>query len=290
MKLSVVIPVYKVENSLDRCLDSVVQQPIADMEIILVDDGSPDSCPQMCDDWAAKDSRIQVIHQNNRGLSDARNAGIAMATGENITFVDSDDMIDANLYPNLLNMMGNADILEYSIANRTLPDCVYTDLTSYWLGTQAYLHTYSWNKLYKRSLFTGIHFPVDKVFEDVYTTPKLLQKATKIVTTSKGFYHYSNNPQGITLQAGGKELSMLLEGNLQNGMPMDDAYYLYLVNIQMDVVEQTNDSITLPKRHLNIWNFTGKKKIKVILLNLLGISILCKLSKILHLVKKPSRW
>ena len=93
MKLSVIIPVYCVEATLDRCVESVLCQQVEDMEVILVDDGSPDCCPQKCDEWAQKDSRIRVIHKENGGLSDARNAALDIATGDYITFVDSDDWI-----------------------------------------------------------------------------------------------------------------------------------------------------------------------------------------------------
>ena len=92
MKLSVIIPVYRVEDTLDRCVESVLAQDCHDMELILVDDGSPDSCGQRCDEWAQKDRRIKAIHQPNGGLSKARNAGIGQATGDYITFVDSDDL------------------------------------------------------------------------------------------------------------------------------------------------------------------------------------------------------
>ena len=92
--ISVIIPIYNVEAYLDECIASVIAQTYSNLEIILVDDGSPDNCPQMCDEWAAKDSRIRVIHKENGGLSDARNAGIDIATGEYIAFVDSDDWIE----------------------------------------------------------------------------------------------------------------------------------------------------------------------------------------------------
>jgi glycosyltransferase involved in cell wall biosynthesis len=93
--LSVIIPVYKVENTLDRCVKSVISQDVEDMEVILVDDGSPDSCPEMCDEWVRRDERIRVIHKENGGLSDARNAGIEESKGDVITFVDSDDEVYA---------------------------------------------------------------------------------------------------------------------------------------------------------------------------------------------------
>ena len=100
-KVSIVVPVYKVEPYLDKCISSIVNQTYTNLEIILVDDGSPDQCPQMCDAWAEKDARIRVIHKENGGLPDARNAGMAVATGEYIAFVDSDDWIAPDLYTHL---------------------------------------------------------------------------------------------------------------------------------------------------------------------------------------------
>ena len=95
-QISIIIPVYNVEKYLNRCIESVVNQSFKELEIILVDDGSPDNCPQMCDDWATKDSRIKVIHQNNAGQAAARNNGMKIASGNYINFVDSDDWIDLN--------------------------------------------------------------------------------------------------------------------------------------------------------------------------------------------------
>ena len=101
-KISVIVPVYKVEKYLDKCVESIVNQTYKNLEIILVDDGSPDNCPAMCDEWAEKDERIRVIHKENGGLADARNAGMDIATGDYIGFVDSDDWIEPNMYEVLL--------------------------------------------------------------------------------------------------------------------------------------------------------------------------------------------
>ena len=105
MKLSIIIPVYRVENTLDRCIKSIMLQGYGDYELILVDDGSPDRCPQLCDEWAVRDRRITVIHKANGGLSDARNAGIEQAQGEYITFVDSDDFIGPDTYQPLMQQL-----------------------------------------------------------------------------------------------------------------------------------------------------------------------------------------
>ena len=123
MKLSIVIPVYRVETTLDRCVESVVTQDYDDFEIILVDDGSPDRCPQLCDEWARRDPRISVIHKPNGGLSDARNAGIDVARGDFLTFIDSDDYIAPHTLSQLMPLTDEADLIEYPI--RQFPETSY---------------------------------------------------------------------------------------------------------------------------------------------------------------------
>lgn len=291
MKLTIIIPVYRVEATLDHCVESVLRQAVTDMEVILVDDGSPDSCPQKCDQWADRDNRIQVIHKENGGLSDARNAGIDIAQGDYLTFVDSDDWLEENTLAPLLDMMGDADLLEYSIHQRlTLPDCTYTDMNDYWLRGQAYLHTYACNKIYRRSLFDNVRFPRGKVFEDAWTLPLLLRQCHKVMTTSRGFYHYQWNPDGITAKADGHQLAMLLEAHLTNGMPVNDIYYLHLLNIQIDVCERIDVPVTLPFRRVHYDHLHGVQKIKAVANNLLRINALCKIDHFIHHFKKPSRW
>lgn len=288
--LSVIIPVYRVEDTLNRCVESVLRQNVTDMEVILVDDGSTDKCPKMCDEWAERDARIRVIHQQNGGLSDARNVGIDVAKGDFLTFVDSDDYLADNTYRPLLALMSDCDILEFSIANKlALQDRIYHDIGEYWLKERVYRHTYAWNKIYRRQLFENIRFPKGKVFEDAYTLPLLLKRSKTVRTTSRGFYYYSLNPNGITAKANGQQLAQLLEAHLSNGLPVDDEYYMYLVNIQMDVWELTKGPITLPLRRVKTTALDNQAKIKAIALNSLGINILCRINKIIHLFKKPSR-
>ncbi len=290
MILSVIIPVYCVEDTLNRCVESVLRQNVTDMEVILVDDGSTDKCPKMCDDWGERDAHIRVIHKQNGGLSDARNAGIDVAKGDLITFVDSDDYLADNTYRPLLALMSDCDILEFSIANKlALQDRIYHDIGEYWLKERVYRHTYAWNKIYRRQLFENIRFPKGKVFEDAYTLPLLLKLSKTVRTTSKGFYYYSENPNGISAKANGQQLAQLLEAHLSNDLPIDDEYYMHLVNIQMDVWEQTKCPITLPLRQVKTSALCGRVKIKSTTLNLLGIKPLCRINKIIHLFKKPSR-
>ena len=294
MKLCIVIPVYCVESTLDRCVESVLGQQYDDMEIILVDDGSPDCCPQMCDEWARKDKRISVIHKENGGLSDARNAGIEQSTGDYITFVDSDDYLEPDTYPVLMQFMAEHpeyDMMEYPCTTTPLCDHVYTDMNDYWLKGKAYQHTYAWNKIYRRQLFNNVRFPVGKVFEDVYTLPKILASCKTIATTSKGFYHYAANTRGITRTAGGQELQMLLEAHTdilqKRFLKADDNYYMHVVNIQMDVFERMGLLPILPYYHVSANRITeSKQKIKAIALNLLGIKNLCHINRLIHKVRK----
>ena len=113
--VSVIVPVYKVEDYLDKCVESIVKQTYKNLEIILVDDGSPDNCPSMCDSWAQKDSRIKVIHKENGGVSSARNSALDTAAGDYICFVDSDDFIEPNAVGYMLENIGDADVIQLSL-------------------------------------------------------------------------------------------------------------------------------------------------------------------------------
>ena len=295
MKLSIVIPVYHVEATLDRCMESVVSQDFDDFEVVLVDDGSTDRCPLMCDEWARRDRRISVIHKQNGGLSDARNAGIEQARGQYITFIDSDDYISPGTLKAVMDRMDGNDILEYPLCRfcdtkeqslLTFGEKVYTNADDYWLTTKAYQHTYACNKIYRRSLFDDVRYPVGRVFEDAYTLPLLLRRASVIATTGEGCYYYCLNSQGITATAQGQELRQLLEAHLEGAMPMDDEYYMRLLNIQMDVCRLTGEKPRLPSRHITaVSGF--KNRLKSIALNKLGINALCNINKVIHRI---CRW
>lgn len=290
MKLSIIIPVYRVEATLDRCVESVLRQNLTNMEVILVDDGSPDNCPKMCDEWAKKDNRIIVIHKKNGGLSDARNAALDIAKGNFVTFVDSDDWLSDNTLVPLIDSFIDCDIMEYSIEGRLqLQDRVYENIDDYWIKERAYTHTYACNKIYRKELFYDTKFPKGKVFEDAYIFPILLRKCNKVRTCSHGFYHYTNNTHGITARANGKDLAQLLDANINNGMPIDDYYYMRMVNIQIDVWEKNRKEIIIPSRRINIRKIKGAMKFKAIFLNLFGIKMLCRISQLIHLFKKPTR-
>lgn len=202
--ISVIVPVYKVEAYLDKCIQSIVDQTYRNLEIILVDDGSPDNCPAMCDAWAAKDSRIKVIHKENGGLSDARNAGMAVATGLYIGFVDSDDYIAPNMYWLLYERL-NADgsdiaacgvemVFEDGSPSRMLTQpgtCVLTrEEAMEAVLRESWLKQPVWYKLYKAALIRDIPFPVGKYHEDVFWTWQAVAQAQRISIFDTPCYFY----------------------------------------------------------------------------------------------------
>ena len=209
--ISVIVPVYKVEAYLDKCVQSIVEQTYRDLEIILVDDGSPDRCGGMCDAWALKDSRIKVIHKSNGGLSDARNAGMAAATSEYIGFVDSDDWIAPDMYRKLLDRMtaDNSDIAACGV------EMVYEDGTPSKMLTPAGSHVLDreqameaivreslllhpvWYKLYKTALIRDIPFAVGKYHEDVFWTWQAIDRAKKVSIFDTPCYYYLQRSSSI---------------------------------------------------------------------------------------------
>lgn len=209
--LSVIIPVYNVEPFLDRCMESIVNQTYKNLEIIMVDDGSPDNCPQMCDEWQEKDNRIRVIHKKNGGLSDARNAGLAITRGDYITFVDSDDYIDLNMYESMIEALERtgADIStcgrcsykngEITEKHTSIKEVVLTPIQAVdELLRGGLIEEAAWDKVYKKEMFEGIIFPVGEINEDMPIMPHVFERANKIVCTGKPFYFYCENSESIT--------------------------------------------------------------------------------------------
>lgn len=209
--ISVIVPVYNVEKYLRQCLNSILVQTYRNLEILLIDDGSPDRCGQICDEYAEKDPRITVFHTPNRGLSAARNLGIEHAHGDYIGFVDSDDWIEPDMFETLLRKAEetDADIVtcrfyqEYT--NRTekfpSPENEFTVEGAEVLRTYLLNHTIcqdAWNNLYKASLFTGIRYPEGRDFEDIATKYCLLQKAEKLVYLPACLLHYRNRKNSLS--------------------------------------------------------------------------------------------
>ena len=208
--ISVIIPIYKVELYLRHCLNSVLGQSYRNLEIILVDDGSPDNCGEICDEYAAKDSRVKVIHKPNGGVSDARNAGLAIASGDYVGFVDSDDWIAPDMYEYLYRGMVDYDadvtLCEYYECWPKKRFATNRDGVRLFEGRevmdallQLKIGNYAWNKLYKRSLWSeDIRYPVGKNYEDVRTTYKLLRKCGRLAALPEPKYYYRQSASSIT--------------------------------------------------------------------------------------------
>ena len=209
--ISVIVPIYKVEAYLSRCIDSIINQTYKNLEIILVDDGSPDNCPKLCDDYAKKDDRIRVIHKQNGGLSDARNAGMKVANGDYISFIDSDDYVSSDFIETLYEIMisENSDIVECSVVkfyednnfadyNDDLSVTNYTTLD----GLSALIdenpfHQHVWNKLYKAKLVLDIPYAVGKLNEDEFWTYQVFGRAKKVTKINKTMYFYFQRESSI---------------------------------------------------------------------------------------------
>lgn len=289
--LSVVIPIYNVERTLARCVESVLGQHVEGMELILVDDGSTDRSVLVANRYQNR-PHVTLIHKANGGLSDARNEGLYYAKGRYVTFVDSDDYLLPDTYAPLMAMLEahpEYDILEYSFVRETscgwktikLPEREYTHIGDYWLGCRGYEHTYAWNKIYRRSLFDGTPWAKGRLFEDVYAMGGLLPKVHTLRTTSRGTYRYTYNPSGITVKADARGWRDLLQGHLRmlhnydfRGHADFARYYAALLNIQLATFELSGDEHDivlpcLPYRHT--W--------KLCALHLLGMRRLCLLHR-----------
>lgn len=202
--ISVIIPIYNVEQVLCRCIESVRKQTYKYLEIVLVDDGSTDNCGDICEDYMEKDSRIKVIHKCNGGLSDARNIGIEFASGEYICFVDSDDWLDMDMIEMLYKVCTekNADIAECSYRNvfsnfiREETPCTAEIVEGDNLFALEgmldwkYFKPIVWNKIYKRSVIGDVRYPLGKIHEDEFTTYKYFYNSRKVVYVDVSKYNY----------------------------------------------------------------------------------------------------
>lgn len=230
-KISIIVPVYNVELYLDECVESLVGQTYRNLEIILVDDGSPDSCPRMCDAWGKTDERVHVIHKQNGGLSDARNAGINAAHGEFIMFVDSDDFISTNTVADLYALQCRTDgdvvcggVYKYRNGQTTK---IYNEIirseTIVFTGIEQLKNMLNsktecsvWGKLYKRSSIGNSRFIKGRYNEDVIFLFPFYATCSKVVYTNKRYYYYRDTEGSITYALSDKTMHAL-----QNALEME---------------------------------------------------------------------
>ena len=244
-EISIIVPVYKVEAYLDRCVNSILNQTFTDFELILVDDGSPDRCPMMCDEWAKRDDRIQVIHKKNGGLSSARNAGLDIAKGNYIGFVDSDDWIETDMYEYLYKaIIGNdADYASIEMqltwlenVNLSQPqykETVYRQdelFRIFFRVDSDEIHYYAWDKLYRKETIKDIRFWEGMRFEDIDFNFKVIEKSKKGVYVNQIKYNYFYNTEGITrnkLVQEDLQLIAIWENVAEQCKTKYPGYYLY---------------------------------------------------------------
>ncbi len=212
--ISVIVPIYNIEKYLSQCIDSILAQSYPDFELIMVDDGSPDSCGFVCDEYALKDPRIRVVHKKNGGLSDARNAGIEIAKGEYITFVDGDDVLHIDFLALLIDGMKSHDAdvavckpliftdvpVWGSVSGKTAILDRYQAMERIFLPRPEWIIETAWGKLYRKEVVGQLRFPVGRQHEDVFTTYRFFYEARKLVLIDRKLYGYRTRGGSITNQ------------------------------------------------------------------------------------------
>lgn len=213
--ISVIVPIYRVEAYMDRCIRSILDQTYRDFELILVDDESPDRCGAMCDEWAARDARVRVFHPPHGGLSEARNTGIAHARGEYLCFVDSDDWVEPDMLESMERLLRDTDAdlgcCNYVRVGESgerlrepgrFPEGVYTP-DEFWelfysFRTERLYYIFTWNKIYRRELFDKLRFTPGKINQDLYILYDLISACGTIALSSKVVYHYLQRSTSIS--------------------------------------------------------------------------------------------
>lgn len=282
-KVSVIVPVYNVEKYLPRCLDSILNQTYQNLEIILVDDGSPDNCGAICDKYAKKDQRIQVIHQENRGVSAARNSGIewslSNSNSQYLTFIDSDDWVHPQFIEILVNSICSTGAQASMVGN------IYTDTYSdcfekYNSPAQPEIHNgeelflirtsdfnYPWGKLYRKVDFKTLRYPVGKIFEDVFTTYQVLFSVERIALMDIGLYFYFHNTEGISHSPWNPKELIVFEGMRQQlafyaehgyDQAYQKEYWLYLNHFAYQITRIRENKADLAQNKVHIKNLRAE--------------------------------
>ena len=231
--ISVIVPVYGVEAYLDRCVQSITQQTYRELEIILVDDGSPDRCPEICDEWASKDPRIKVIHKKNGGVSSARNEGIDAAQGAYLGFVDGDDWIAPDLFEKVMKIFDreDPDVVTFDCNRINEKGEIYTStekISQRMLTCEEALrelvkgniNNYAYNKVYKKFVFDGIRFPEGRVWEDMAIAYKLFLNCRRIYTYPEKLYFYYTRSDSLSKNMNERTLANIFLARYECHMAM----------------------------------------------------------------------
>lgn len=238
--ISVIVPVYKVERYLSKCIDSILNQTYKNLEIILVDDGSPDCCGDLCDRYAQKDRRIVVVHQENKGLSQARNTGLEMFKGEYLMFVDSDDYLHQDAVRTLYQRI-TADKSDMAVGNAVCVDgegmilgepyttvldgCISRQEAYEEFGGSHRIPCMAWAKLYKDAIYHEIRFPVQKTAEDLWVITDVIDRCEKISLCSSVIYFYAQRPFSIMTDMNDDRILDQVSSNIRVAKKMLDRGY-----------------------------------------------------------------
>lgn len=235
--ISVIVPVYKVEKYLDRCVSSIINQTYKNLEIILVDDGSPDDCPQKCDEWAKKDLRIRVIHKENGGPSSARNAALDIARGDYIGFVDSDDYVALDMYEKLVGILNTckSDIVVFGCnkvdenrniisSTEKIIECDLTAENALKELLKANINNYMCNKIFKSVMFKEIRFPENRLWEDMAICYKLFLASSCIYCYPENMYFYFVRNGSVSKTINGKSLRDIFLARYECYIELKDTY------------------------------------------------------------------
>lgn len=321
IKLSIIVPIYGVKQYLRKCVDSLLNQDIlsSEYEIILVDDGSPDKCPQICDDYAATRENIRVVHRKNGGLSAARNSGIEVAQGMYIMFVDSDDYLEPNVLGALMMRMkdDSLDVLRYNYQNVRENGEVfvpfktgkpYFDYSSEVVDGETFLNErlgyacYAWAFVLRRELLDGCIFTPGIYFEDTDWTPRMLLKAKRTASTEMIVYNYLWREGSITLPDNAEKKKKVLEDKIKllygfqerRKLVKDQSWFIWqtagttmsILGILATYPNKTRKPYLQQLKALDIFPLStyravGNNKYKIRLANI-SPSLYCKLMNMIH--------
>lgn len=307
MKLSIIIPLYNNENTLRRCVESVIAQNFYDCEIIIVNDGSTDKSGAIADEWARKDYKITVIHKTNGGPSDAKNYGLNVVKGDYVTFVDSDDELSAGTLLPLMDILENHpeyDILEYSVMQHVghYDEC-YLNIGNHvfknaidWLAHNGCNHCWMWNKIFRKELFNNLRFPKQlRRFEDMWMMGEMLKRNPLIATTSCGTYKYYWNSNGLMASMDNytelvnAQMSIIQKHSINTREKRWNKLYMDIYDIQLYVYLQSG-KIVIPSQRVVPRLYNGMQGlIKSLALDIFGLKASCRLFKSFFILFKKGK-
>lgn len=307
MKLSIIIPLYNNENTLRRCVESVIAQNFYDCEIIIVNDGSTDKSGAIADEWARKDYKITVIHKTNGGPSDAKNYGLNVVKGDYVTFVDSDDELSAGTLLPLMDILENHpeyDILEYSVMQHVghYDEC-YLNIGNHlfknaidWLAHNGCNHCWMWNKIFRKELFNNLRFPKQlRRFEDMWMMGEMLKRNPLIATTSCGTYKYYWNSNGLMASMDNytelvnAQMSIIQKHSINTREKRWHKLYMDIYDIQLYVYLQSG-KIVIPSQRVVPRLYNGMQGlIKSLALDIFGLKASCRLFKSFFILFKKGK-